>query len=219
MPRFLSVEWLDALAGAATSTHALREVADRRFAIEQTVRDTPEGDVTYHVVVEDGAHELGSRVAPDGGDETVVVAQWRGETPASLIARVAARVVALERSGKKVRQAVLLVGAHQNDQALAGRLQIARALLSRLLSSNGNELVLDAIGAPAAVRHELLSEVEALLDEFERPNVAIRLQFRRERPREQSGIHSAPGPVRDSRRSFASARPSCAAALGSHDER
>lgn len=142
------------------------------------------------VAVEDGAHGLESRITPDGGEETVVVAQWGGEPPASLIIRVAARIGALERSGKKVGRAILLVGERRDDQAIAARRLVARALLSHLLSSNGTELVLDAVGARADARHELLSEVEAMLEELERPSVPIRLQFRRERaPFQESGIY------------------------------
>jgi hypothetical protein len=153
------------------------------------------------VAVEDGAHGFESRVAPDGGDETVVVTQWSGEPPESLIGRVAARIVALERSGKKVDRAILLIGQKRNPHTIAARRLVARALLSHLHSSSGTELVLDAVGAPANVRHELLSEVESLIEESERPSVPIRLQFRHERaPSGDSGIYSTPsaseGPLR-----------------------
>jgi hypothetical protein len=52
--RFLSTEWLDALATAAADSEALRDLGDCQLVLEQTVRSTPAGDVTYHVVVSDG---------------------------------------------------------------------------------------------------------------------------------------------------------------------
>jgi hypothetical protein len=152
------------------------------------------------VVVADGASGLESRVVPDGGEETVVVAQWRDEPPASLLLRVAARMGAIERSGRKVGQATLLVGEQRGGQTIAARRTIARALFSQLLSSGGTELVLDAVGAPVDIRHQLLTEVEGLLEEFERPSASVRLQFRpdlrpdREAPR-PSGIYPVPGAV------------------------
>jgi hypothetical protein len=150
------------------------------------------------ITVEEGAHGFESRVAPDGGEETVVVTQWTGEPPSSLIIRVAARIVAIERSGKKVDRAVLLVGQQRDQRTIAARREVARALLSHLDASSGAELVLDAVGVPADFRHELLSEVEALLEELEQPSVPIRLQFRHERAAvRESGVYSAPGADQD----------------------
>jgi hypothetical protein len=159
------------------------------------------------VAVEDGARGFESRVTPDGGEETVVVTQWSGEPPESLIVRVAARIVALERSGKRVDRAILLVGHERDQHVIAARRLVARALLSHLHSSSGSELVLDAVGAPASVRHALLAEVEALLEESEAPSVPIRLQFRYARPASrESGVYSVPDANQAPLRSAAGAR-------------
>src|SRR5580658_2998509 len=49
MPRFLSPEWFEAVArrGPPAST-------DQDLVLEQVVRDTPDGEVRYRVVVSDG---------------------------------------------------------------------------------------------------------------------------------------------------------------------
>jgi predicted lipid carrier protein YhbT len=52
--RFLTDEWFDALADATDEHEASREPSAGHLVIQQTVRDAPAGDVTYHVVVEDG---------------------------------------------------------------------------------------------------------------------------------------------------------------------
>jgi len=152
------------------------------------------------VVVEDGALGFESRVPPDDGEETLVIAQTSGELPANLVIRVASRIGALERSGRKIGRAILLVGNRQDAQVAAARWVIARALLSHLLARGGSELVLDADRAEGAVRNELLSLVEGLLERVEPSGVPIRLQFRRAppRPARPSGIYPVPDAGRES---------------------
>jgi hypothetical protein len=136
-------------------------------------------------------------VPPDATDETIVVAQTSGELPANLVVRVASRLAAVERSGRKLGRAILLVGERRDSQVDASRRLMTRAFLSHMLVSGG-ELVIDADGAEADVRHEVLSLVEELLEEFEQRAVPIRLQFRSEPPRVRrpSGVY----PVADTSR-------------------
>jgi hypothetical protein len=160
------------------------------------------------VVVEEGAGGFESRVPPDAREETIVVAQTSGELPANLVTRVASRIASIERSGRTIGQAIVLLDNRHDAQVGASRWSMARALLSHLLVSGGSELVLDADGAEVNVRHELLSIVEALLEEFEQGRVPIRLQFRREPPRavRPSGIYAVPETVQSAPRMTGSER-------------
>ena len=143
------------------------------------------------VVVEDGARELDSRVPPDEGEESIVVAQASGELPATLALAVTGRIAALERSSRNIERAVVLIGPDCGVQVCAARWLVARALLTHMVVSGSGELVLAAPGAGVDVRQDLLSLVEALLGEHERSAVPIRLQLREDAPRpaRTSGIH------------------------------
>ena len=57
MPRYLSLEWIDALSREVAASHELRELATTTsIGVTQVITDGPEGDVTYHLQVgEDGA--------------------------------------------------------------------------------------------------------------------------------------------------------------------
>jgi putative sterol carrier protein len=59
MPRYLSPEWLDAAQAAMESDGALREAtAGLAFVVQHVVIDGPDGDVTFHVRVDDTGVQL-----------------------------------------------------------------------------------------------------------------------------------------------------------------
>ncbi|MEM8619738.1 MAG: SCP2 sterol-binding domain-containing protein [Actinomycetota bacterium] len=59
--RYLSLEWIAALTEEVGANVPLRELAERhRVGITQVVSDGPEGDVTYHLSVGDGAATFGA---------------------------------------------------------------------------------------------------------------------------------------------------------------
>jgi putative sterol carrier protein len=59
--RYLSLEWLEALAKEVAASHALRDAADEQsLGVTQIVSDGPEGDVTYHLQVADGVARFGT---------------------------------------------------------------------------------------------------------------------------------------------------------------
>lgn len=59
--RYLSLEWIDALTAAvAASEEMTRAAANCSIAITQVVTGTPDGDVTYHLVVSDGHARFGA---------------------------------------------------------------------------------------------------------------------------------------------------------------
>lgn len=59
--RYLSLEWIDALTAAvAASEEMTRAAANCSIAITQVVTGTPDGEVTYHLVVSDGQARFGA---------------------------------------------------------------------------------------------------------------------------------------------------------------
>lgn len=64
--RYLSLEWINALTEAvAASEEMQRAAATNSIAITQVVTGTPDGDVTYHVVVRDCRAVFGAGPADD----------------------------------------------------------------------------------------------------------------------------------------------------------
>ncbi len=53
--RYLSLDWIDAIAGAVAASDRLQALAPTyEIGFTQVVTDGPEGDVTYHLQVGDG---------------------------------------------------------------------------------------------------------------------------------------------------------------------
>jgi SCP-2 sterol transfer family len=62
--RYLSLDWLDELSHAVAADERLRELAaSHEIGLTQVVGDGPEGDVTYHLQVGDGAARFGPGAA------------------------------------------------------------------------------------------------------------------------------------------------------------
>lgn len=62
--RYLSLDWIDAVANEIGASDELRRLAlDHEIGITQTVTDGPEGDVTYHLQVGDGSVRFASGAA------------------------------------------------------------------------------------------------------------------------------------------------------------
>jgi putative sterol carrier protein len=56
MIRYLSLDWISALSAEVAASEQMRTVAEsHRIGITQVVSDGPEGDVTYHLSVGNGA--------------------------------------------------------------------------------------------------------------------------------------------------------------------
>jgi putative sterol carrier protein len=64
--RYLSLDWIVALGEEVERSAALREAAaGRQLAVTQVVTSGPEGDVTYHLDVDDGTVRFGPGPADD----------------------------------------------------------------------------------------------------------------------------------------------------------
>jgi hypothetical protein len=64
--RYLSLDWIVALGEEVERSDALKEAATgRRLAVTQIVTDGPEGDVSYHLAVDDGTVRFGPGPAED----------------------------------------------------------------------------------------------------------------------------------------------------------
>ena len=128
------------------------------------------------IVVEDGAWGLDSSLSVDASDETVVVAQGAGEDPVELPFRVMGRIALIERAGRSIERAVVVMAPKLEPQSQAARALIARTLHAHMRARGPGELVLAAHGVQAELRLELLTLVETLLSEHE-SSVIIRLRF------------------------------------------
>lgn len=59
--RYLSLGWIRALTDEVQQDAKLRELADTHtIGVTQVVTDSPEGDITYHLQVGDGAASFGA---------------------------------------------------------------------------------------------------------------------------------------------------------------
>lgn len=59
--RYLSLGWIDALKREVAESDSLRAIAaDHTIGVTQVVTGGPEGDVTYHLQVEDGQARFGT---------------------------------------------------------------------------------------------------------------------------------------------------------------
>ena len=66
MLRYLSLDWIAALGDEVERSDALKDAAaGRRFGVTQVVTDGPEGDVCYHLAVDDGIVRFGPGPADD----------------------------------------------------------------------------------------------------------------------------------------------------------
>ena len=75
MLRYLSLDWLDALGAEVAASDRVREAAaGRSIAVTQVVTGGPEGDVMYHLNVEDGDASFGPGPAP--GEQVRMVQDW-----------------------------------------------------------------------------------------------------------------------------------------------
>lgn len=131
------------------------------------------------VVVESGAHRFDACVAPDGLDETMVVAQTEGESVPELVIRIGRAMKAIERSGRQLGQSIVVAAPRAGASAVQSRILIGRALLTRSESVSGrmSELFFMADRSEPKLVHELMALVEALVSEAGGDRVPIRLRF------------------------------------------
>jgi putative sterol carrier protein len=62
--RYLSLEWIDELSRAVADSKSMASAAaDHEIGLTQVVADGPEGDVTYHLQVDDGIARFGAGAA------------------------------------------------------------------------------------------------------------------------------------------------------------
>ena len=75
MIRYLSLDWIDALAHEVAASDHMREVCEsHRIGVTQVVTDGPEGDVTYHLSVDGGDATFG--VGPADPEDVRMEQDW-----------------------------------------------------------------------------------------------------------------------------------------------
>jgi hypothetical protein len=129
------------------------------------------------VVVEAGAKLPEPSPSEEIGD-IVIVVQRAGERPGEVAVRVARHVARAESDGRRVRDALLVVGEKSDGQVLAGRTLLARALLVHQVRAGSGELV---ISAPSSLvpdaRHELMALAGTITRELRGAPIGICVRF------------------------------------------
>lgn len=146
--------------------------------LRKGARSQAEGTTIRLVVSEDGAARFDSEVLPDGRDETVVIAQLRGESPLETVHRGVARVASLERSRRRVESALILVSPRCDAEFRASRMLLALALMSHMAAAQDGELVLCADEPDDELYDQLATLVDRLRTEFAYSGVDVRLRVR-----------------------------------------
>jgi putative sterol carrier protein len=73
--RYLSLEWIEALTAEVAASAAMQEAADgTRLGVTQVVTDGPEGEITYHLQVDDGEASFGA--GPAEPEDVRFVQDW-----------------------------------------------------------------------------------------------------------------------------------------------
>ena len=125
-------------------------------------------------------------------DQTFVVAQMPGESPASFAQRAVHRLATLERCGSRVSSATLLTGPAHGGGVDAARRLIALALAHhQRIDGKPPTLVIEALAAAdEAARRQLLGLVDDVLRSSGRA-VPVRLRFGSRSPERElkSGVH------------------------------
>lgn len=74
--RYLSLDWIDALSAAVAASVEMRTLAaEHTVGVTQTVTGGPEGDVTYHLQVGEGAASFGA--GPANPEDVRFVQDWQ----------------------------------------------------------------------------------------------------------------------------------------------
>jgi putative sterol carrier protein len=74
--RYLSLDWIDAVAGAVAASDRLQRLAPaHEIGFTQVVTDGPEGDVTYHLQVGDG--EVAFAAGPADPEHVRMEESWQ----------------------------------------------------------------------------------------------------------------------------------------------
>lgn len=160
-------------------------------------RAQPEETPTRLVVVEDRAHLKADFLldsATDGESVTVLVQDH--DSAHRLAVRTMRRLASVERTGKRLTQAVVVVGSDKDASALAARCVLVRVLLAHLVRAGAGEVVLTAGGdTDSELRHQLLALAGTLAGEVGSSGVAIRVRFGQDaRPPARAGARRAPPP-------------------------
>jgi hypothetical protein len=131
------------------------------------------------LVKEAGSSRLNSGGA-DAFDETVVIAQMRGEAPARFAERAIERVNALGKSGRRLGAAILQASERHDPATSVARRSILVALLIQGSKQGGamSEVLLEAAScADSEGSAELLALVGELLQLPECDTLPVRLRF------------------------------------------
>jgi hypothetical protein len=141
---------------------------------------TPPSERRRLLIVEQDSSPLPGEGSADF-DETLAIAQLRGELPVAFAQRTLQRLAMAERSGRQFGAAILLAGRRNDAEQLAARRLIAEGLTNHGRAHSGTfELSLEAeADASAQARAALLQLAGELTVSADPGSVAVRLRFGR----------------------------------------
>lgn len=153
------------------------------------------------LIVESGAGSLRCDIAGAGFDEVIVLGQCEGESAVELLLRASARLSSLERTGRQVARAVIIIAPLLDPQFAAARRLMGLAILSHVLvAAQDSELVLSVDeSATPELRADVIALVESLVAHPGSRYAPIRVRFApspsaAEPAARESGIHPVLGP-------------------------
>jgi hypothetical protein len=132
------------------------------------------------VVIEDGTSGLEEQASPDGGDQTLLLAQAGGERPAQFAQRAIRRISALGQEQRSIVRTILLLAPRFDAEAMAARVSLARALAEHAdaMPSGSSELLLSAgSDLHTDLQAKVLGLVNALTGAPSGTSLPIRVQF------------------------------------------
>ena len=134
------------------------------------------------VIVEHGALGLDSHLSPDESDEAIVIRQCDGEHPKEWASRAIWQLTALKQSGRSVGQCTMLIVSRPDEQSMAARSALARAVLAHVgahgTGTASTEFLLAVRGdADTEFRRDVLALVESLISAPGGSAVPIRVCF------------------------------------------
>jgi hypothetical protein len=153
--------------------------ARRPTRVDESVTEAAEGqsaqqgnvgmDVVSVIVMEPGSAWPGHVI---GSENLVTVGHY---DEAGLLSRTRQKLDLLQRRGQRVRVAVLSCNAAMDVASVAGRVDLARALLGAVAYAHFGRLVLAADRPPMQMRYQLVALAGALSLERRATSVCVKL--------------------------------------------
>jgi hypothetical protein len=127
------------MSGPANERHEASARRELACTSEAASEPRPSARSERLILVEDGANGLEEHASPDGGEQTIFLAQCGGERPLDFARRAIRRILALNKQ-ERIIHPILLVSPRFDAEAMEARMSLARILMA----SGTSDLILSA---------------------------------------------------------------------------